>query len=188
MPRSTDKPAMRPAPLALFLIFTRIGLTSFGGGLSGWLFREFVRDRRWIQEDEFLNGLALAQAMPGVNVTNMAIWIGYRLAGFRGAAASFFGIILLPAFAIVAIGAAFAWLSRFPTTHLALVGAAAASIGLSFTMAFATARRVVRRARPLAFMGATFVAVALLQWPLVWVVIVAGAASVALEYVDLTRS
>ncbi|MBN9063143.1 MAG: chromate transporter [Rhizobiales bacterium 65-9] len=187
MPRTIDDPAP-PTPLALFLIFTRIGLTSFGGGLSGWLFREFVADRGWLSEDEFLNGLALAQALPGVNVTNMAIWIGHRLAGFRGAAASVAGIVALPGCLIILIGASFAWLSRFPVTHTALVGASAASIGLSFTMAFATARRVVRKARPLLFMGGTFVAVALLQWPLVWVVIVAGAASVALEYADLTRS
>src|SRR5258707_13161435 len=79
---NTSRP---PTLTGLFLIFSRIGLTSFGGGLSGWLLREFVQDRDWIGEEDFLNGLAISQALPGINVKNMAIWIGHRLLGWRGA-------------------------------------------------------------------------------------------------------
>ncbi|HXZ08323.1 MAG TPA: chromate transporter, partial [Paraburkholderia sp.] len=68
----SDQPPATPTALQLFLIFSRIGLTSFGGGLSGWFLREFVHDRHWLSEDEFLNGLALSQALPGVNVKNLA--------------------------------------------------------------------------------------------------------------------
>ena len=105
-------PADRPTALRLFLIFSRIGLTSFGGGLSGWLLREFVRDRGWIDEEEFLNGLALSQALPGVNVTNTAIWIGHRLLGLPGAAAGVAGIVVPPAVLIVGIGTVFTALQR----------------------------------------------------------------------------
>ena len=61
------EPAARQGPTALklFAIFARIGLTSFGGGLSGWLLRTFVQDYRWLTEEEFLNGLAIAQAQAG---------------------------------------------------------------------------------------------------------------------------
>ncbi len=76
-----------PTTAQLFVVFARIGLTSFGGGLSGWLLREFVQRRGWLGEEEFLSGLALAQAFPGVNVVNLAIWIGYRLRGTPGALA-----------------------------------------------------------------------------------------------------
>jgi chromate transporter len=106
--------APRPTPLRLFLIFTRIALTSFGGGLSGWLLREFVTDRKWISEEEFLNGLAISQALPGVNVKNMAIWIGFRLNGFQGAVAGFTGIIVPPAIVIVLFSTTFGW---WPTTR-----------------------------------------------------------------------
>ncbi|OZI74755.1 chromate transporter [Bordetella genomosp. 12] len=173
-----------PAPTAwrLFLIFARIGLTSFGGGLSGWLYREFVQDRGWMSEEAFFNGLALSQALPGVNVKNMAIWIGYRLAGARGALAGFLGIILPPAVFIVCLSMVIAELTRFPLTHVALAGAAAAAIGLSANMAIAAAVRLPRRVMPWIFMVTTFVAVGLLNWPLVWVVLAEGAASIALEY------
>ncbi len=177
----------RPSALHLFLIFARIGLTSFGGGLSGWLLREFVQDRAWMTEDEFLNGLSLSQALPGVNVKNMAIWIGYRLLGPPGAVAGLSGIILPPAIVIVALGVLFAWLARFPLTHLALDGAAAAAIGLSLVMGITAARRVRRGVVPLTVMAATFVTVGVLHWPLLWVVLAAGSFSVGVEYARLAR-
>ena len=180
-------PAAAPTALDLFLVFSRIGLTSFGGGLSGWLLRAFVRDRAWIGEDDFLNGLALSQALPGVNVTNLAIWIGHRLLGLRGAAASVAGIVVPPAVLIVAISAVFSSLGRFPATHLALDGAAAAAIGLSASMGITTALRVPRRAASLLLLALTFAAIGPLRLPLVAVVALFGAGGVALEYLRLLR-
>lgn len=167
-----------PTALKLFGIFARIGMTSFGGGLSGWLLRVFVQDYRWLTEEEFLNGLAIAQALPGVNVANMAVWIGYRLRGSVGAFASLAGIIVPPAILIVVLGAVFSSLRKFELTHVALTGAGAAAIGLSLVMGITAARRVPRRAVPLAIMAATFFAVAILRLPLIWVVLVGSPVSV----------
>ena len=177
-----DKLAERPSTSQLFLIFARIGLTSFGGGLSGWMLREFVQRRRLMSEEDFLNGLSIAQALPGVNVTNMAIWIGYKLGGRNGAIACWLGIVVPAAFVIVLIGAVFSALGGYDLTHVALDGAASAAIGLSLAMGLTAARRVPRRAFPLAIMAATFVAVAILQWPLLWTVLGAGSLSVAVTY------
>jgi chromate transporter len=173
-------PTQGPTTLKLFLIFARIGVTSFGGGLSGWLFRVFVQDYRWLSEEEFLNGLAIAQALPGVNVSNMAVWIGYRLRGGVGAAASLAGIILPPAVLIVVLAAVFSSLRNFELTHLALTGAGAAAVGLSLVMGITAARRVPRQALPIAIMAATFVAVAILRLPLIWVVLIGSPISVLL--------
>lgn len=173
--------------LGLFLIFSRIGLTSFGGGLSGWFMREFVQDKQWMSEDEFLNGLALSQALPGVNVKNLAIWIGYRLLGWRGALAGFCGIIFPPAILIVLLGAFFSAIAYFPLTHIALAGAAAGAIGLSAAMAITAARRLPPRVFPYLMMSATFAAVALFRASLVWTVLIGGALSVGYEYVRSPR-
>jgi len=181
-------PADRPSALGLFFIFARIGLTSFGGGLSGWFLREFVQRRHWMTEDEFLNGLSISQALPGVNVKNMAIWIGYRMAGPAGAVAGFCGIIVPPAIFIVMLGVLFAYLADSPLTHVGLAGAAAAAIGLSLSMAITSVRRVRRRLLPLAVMGCVFVAVAFLHWPLLWVVLGMGGLSVAAEFLRLRRA
>jgi len=174
--------AQRPTPLQLFLIFSRIGLTSFGGGLSGWMLREFVQRRRLLGEDEFLNGLAIAQALPGVNVTNMAIWIGYKLGGRAGAIASWMGMVVPAAIVIVLIASAFASISGYELSHVALNGAAAAAIGLSLAMGLTAARRVPRRIFPICVMVATFIAVTVLHWPLLWTVLGIGSLSVAVAY------
>ncbi|MDH6151846.1 MULTISPECIES: chromate transporter [Paraburkholderia] len=187
-----DAPHHAPPPrevtsLGLFLIFARIGLTSFGGGLSGWFMREFVHDRHWMSEDEFLNGLALSQALPGVNVKNLAIWIGYRLLGWRGAVAGFFGIVFPAAVVIILLGAFFSAIASFPLTHIALAGAAAGAIGLSLSMAITAARRLPRRVFPYLVLLATFAAAAVFRVSLVWTVLIAGALSVGYEYVREAR-
>ena len=185
-PNTTRLPP--PTLLGLFLIFSRIGLTSFGGGLSGWLLREFVQDRDWISEEDFLNGLALSQALPGINVKNMAIWIGHRLLGWRGALLAVAGIIIPPAMFIILLGSAFAYLTRFPLAHVLLAGAAAAATGLSLSMGVTTARRVRRKLLPLLFLACTFLAVGVLRLPLVWVVLGAGSLSVLAEYLALGKT
>ncbi|QJP17929.1 chromate transporter [Starkeya sp. ORNL1] len=175
-------PLNRPSALQLFLAFTRITLTSFGGGLSGWLLREIVQNRKWVTEEEFLNGLSLSQALPGFNVTNLAIFLGYRLRGVWGAVAAVAGMVVPASMLVLVIAVGFASLADMPVTHSALEGAGAAAIGLSLAMGVTAAERVDRRAAPLAIMAATFVAVGILQWPLIWVLLGAGAVSVALSY------
>ncbi|MCB8882131.1 chromate transporter [Acidisoma cellulosilytica] len=179
---------IKPSALQIGLIFSRIGLTSFGGGLSGWLLREFVQSRAWLTEEEFLNGLSLAQSLPGVNVTNMAIWIGYRLAGTKGAIAGLIGIILPPAVVLIAIAIAFASVDRYRIAHQLLDGAAAAAVGLSLSMGITAARRVPRRIFPAVAMATTFAAVAVMHWSLPWVVVIGGTTSIAVSYYQLSRS
>ena len=169
-------------------MFSRIGLTSFGGGLSGWLLRELVRRRRWLGEEEFLSGLALAQAFPGVNVVNLAIWIGFRLQGTTGAIAAAAGIIVPPAMLVVVIGSAFAALSRFPITHWVLDGVGAAAVGLSLQLGVVAAHRAATGAWPVVVMTLAFVAVGLMHLSLPLVVVLLGAVGVALAYRDLLRA
>ena len=162
-------------------------MTSFGGGLSGWLLREFVQDRNWIDEEDFLNGLAIAQALPGLNVKNMAIWIGHRLHGWRGAAVAVAGIVVPPGIFIILLGTLVSALIMHPAAHVLVAGAAAAATGLSLSMGILAATRVRRELIPLALMFGTFLTVGIFRWPLVWVVLVGGGVSVAFEYVRVRR-
>ena len=172
-----------PTTGQLLAVFTRIGLTSFGGGLSGWMLREFVQRRAWLDEEEFLSGLALAQAFPGVNVVNLSIWVGYRLRGTPGALAGACGIIVPAAVVVVLIASAFSALAGYPLAHLVLDGVGAAAVGLSLQMGLIAARRAAAKgAVQAAIMGLAFVAVGLAHLPLPWVVLTLGPASVALAY------
>jgi len=164
------------------MTFAKLGMTSFGGALTAWMMRECVRKQRWITEEEFLTGLAMAQALPGVNVVNLPLWIGYRLGGARGATVSALGVILPPMVIVMIMAAGYSWLSRFPATHLALQGAAAAAIGLSLSMGLRAAQRQIRQLWPALILVAVFAGVGLLGLPMILVVAVAAPLSIGIAY------
>ena len=178
LPDGAPPPELRD----LFLAFAKLGVTSFGGGLSGWMMHECVRRRRWMNEEEFLVGLAMAQALPGVNVVNLPIWIGYRLCGSRGAVVAALGVIVPPMLIVVVMAAGYGWLSRYEATHLALQGSAAAAIGMSLSTGLRAAQRQVKRFWPACVLGGVFCAVGLLKLPMLSVVLAMAPVSVALAY------
>lgn len=179
MAAPAGQPVGPPSLGQIFLAFSKIGLTSFGGGLSGWMLREFVQNRRWVSEADFLNGLALAQAFPGVNVVNLSLWIGFRLRGGPGALAGVLGMIVPAMLVAIAAAAAFAEVAQYRSVHLALAGAAAAAVGLSLQMGVRAARRAARSAVPVAILVATFLAIGVLRLPLLPVMAVLAPLSIA---------
>ena len=70
-----------------FLIFTRIGMFTIGGGYAmvPLIEDELVDKRKWITKEDFLDLMALAQTVPGIFAVNIAIFIGYKLRRFWGA-------------------------------------------------------------------------------------------------------
>lgn len=62
--------------------------------------REIVDEQKWLDEEEFMNMIALAQAAPGIIAVNSAIFIGYRIAGWKGLIASVIGAVI-PSFLII---------------------------------------------------------------------------------------
>lgn len=98
-------------PASLFKLFTtffRIGLFTFGGGYAmiPLIQRDVVERNGWVGKEEFIDLLAVAQSAPGVFAVNMAVFIGYKLRGTRGALAASFGCVL-PSVVIILLIAAF---------------------------------------------------------------------------------
>jgi chromate transporter len=174
----SNPPLPRPTALALFSVFFRIGLFSFGGGLSGWVYREVVQLRHWLQEDDFMSGLALAQVLPGANIANLAVYVGHRLRGPFGAVLAVVGLLTAPFFAVIALASLYGVLKALWFAEAALDGVAAAAVGLLLLVVARSARQSARRPAALAAFAATFVAVGLLHWPLLAVVAVVGPLSV----------
>jgi chromate transporter len=168
--------------LSIFLIFFRIGLFSFGGGLSGWIYRDVVTLRRWISEEEFLSGLALGQILPGANVTNLSVYVGQRLRGSLGAVCALAGLLTGPFFAVIGLAVAYGRIAGMPWIQDAMSGAAAAAIGLLLVIALKGAHSASRRPAPFLVLATTFVAVGLLQWPLVPVVLCLAPISILLAW------
>lgn len=177
----------RVSLLAILSVFAKIGLMSFGGALSGWMHREIVVRRRWMDEADFLSGLALGQIMPGANVANLSLYIGQRLRGGTGAVAALLGMLLPPMIVVVALGmlydrvAGILWLHRF------IDGVAAAAIGLTIMVGVRASRRVERHLGPVTVLLLLFFTVGVLRWPMVPVVICVTPASIALAWLSKER-
>jgi chromate transporter len=169
--------------LAIFGIFFRIGLFSFGGGVSGWIYREVVTLRGWMSDADFLSGLALGQILPGANVTNLTVYIGQHLRGFSGAVCALVGLLTGPFFAVIGLAMAYDRVVGVPLIQDALSGAAAAAIGLLLVLALRGAYEARRRLAPMLILLSTFVAVGILQWPLVAVVLCLAPVSVLLAWI-----
>src|SRR5207249_3326748 len=82
--------------------FLGLGTRGFGGPIAtvGYMQRDLVERRRWLDERAFLNGVALGQTMPGPLAAQVVMWVGYLRAGAAGALATASAFIL-PSFAVV---------------------------------------------------------------------------------------
>ena len=169
----------RVSILQIFGIFTKIGLTSFGGGVSGWMYREFVERRALFTDDEFVSSLAIAQAMPGINVINLGIWLGFRLRGTLGAIAGFCGIAFPPIAVIIPIALAYQVWGRYAVIHHALAGIAAAALAITLNMGVRVTTAASRDAVAIVIVAAVFAGVGIMQISMVPVVLVAAPLSVA---------
>ena len=88
--------------LKLFLVMLKIGLFTFGGGYAmiSLLENELITKRGWVENDEFLNMVAIAESTPGPVAINAATYVGYKLAGFWGALAATVAVCI-PSFVII---------------------------------------------------------------------------------------
>jgi len=86
----------------LFLIFFKIGAFTFGGGYAmiPLIRNEVVNKKKWLEDEEFMDMLAIAQSMPGPISLNTALFVGNKRLGFKGSLFSGAGIIL-PSFIVI---------------------------------------------------------------------------------------
>jgi chromate transporter len=180
---AADNGGARPTPLrSIFGLFFQIGIMSFGGGLSAWLYREIVERRKWLTAVEFLSGMALVQALPGVNMTNLSVYVGQHLRGPKGSVAAVLGLLTGPFFIIIGLAAIFHRIQSVSWSHSVLEGVATTAVGLLFSMSVKAIRSAKMKLGHLAVLAAVVAAVGGLRWPMIPVVLVLAPISVALAW------
>ena len=163
----TDTPKV--GPLELFLAFTQLALSGFGGVLP-WAHRTLVERKGWLTQREFVETLALGQLLPGPNIGNMAVMIGYRFAGHLGAAAAFAGLMGGPFLLMIAVGMLYQHFGNLGLVQHALSGMSAVAAGLVLATGFKMAASIKRHWRPWLFIALALAGVGALRWPLLAVV------------------
>ncbi len=99
----TEHTATHRSPWAVFLIFLRLGLTSFGGPVAhlGYFRDEFVVRRHWLSERSYADLVALCQFLPGPASSQVGMALGLSRAGYAGALAAWLGFTLPSAIALI---------------------------------------------------------------------------------------
>jgi chromate transporter len=90
--------------------FAKLGTIGFGGpiALCGYMHRDLVESRRWFTEEEYQQGMAISQTMPGPLAAQLAMWLGYLQRGWLGALAVSLPFVLAPFLIVVALAVAYA--------------------------------------------------------------------------------
>ena len=161
----------------IFLTFARIGASGFGG-VNFWLRRVLIQEKRWITDEEYLEGLAIGQILPGPNVYNLSFMLGYRFHGLRGGFAAVGGLIGAPLFFMIMLGLLYQRYASVPMLERALTGMTAVAAGLLLANVAGIASALPRRLLPWMFLALAFIGTGLLRWPLLYVM--AGLAPFAL--------
>ena len=99
---------MKSILIELFIVFFKIGAFTFGGGwaMISIIEKEIVDKKHWVSKEEFLDLLAVAQSIPGILAVNMAVAVGDKLRGRRGAIVAALGTII-PSFTMILVIAIF---------------------------------------------------------------------------------
>lgn len=164
-----DPEAPNVGPLELFLAFSQLALSGFGGVLP-WAHRTLVERKAWLTQREFVDTLALGQLLPGPNIGNMAVMIGYRFAGYAGAAAAFAGLVGGPFIIMITVGLLYTRYGALPLVQQALSGMSAVAAGLVLATGLKMTGSLKRHWRPWMFTVLALAGVGALRWPLLAVV------------------
>jgi chromate transporter len=161
----------------LFVTFTRLALQGFGGVLP-IAQRVLCEQKRWLSKEQFVEILALGQVLPGPNVCNVALMVGDRFFGWRGAFSALAGMMAVPLVIVLIITALYSEYASHPMVAGALKGMGAVSAGLIIGSALKLVPTL--KSNPMGVPVCAVIAcivfglVALLRWPLVWVLLGIG--------------
>lgn len=178
----------RPQPKSLtdlFVSFTLLALQGFGGVLA-IVQRELVEKKRWMTREEFIEDWAVAQIMPGPNVVNLALMVGGRYFGLKGAMVALAGMLTVPLVLVLLLAVVYAQFAGHPGVAGALRGMGAVAAGLiaatGLKLSGALKKNVLGVQLCTALGVLCFVAIALLRIPLAYVLLTLGVLACVLAY------
>jgi chromate transporter len=186
------QPLARPASLGeMFWAFTLLALQGFGGVLAVSQ-RMLCERKRWMSHKQYVEALALAQVLPGPNVCNLALIVGDRFFGWRGAFTALAALMAAHLVLVLAITVAYSHYATVPAVAGAVRGMGVVSAGLIFATGLkllpALRNNAMRLPACVLFGGVAFVAVALFGLPLAGVLFGLGLLACALAWWRIGRN
>jgi len=137
-------PSPRVSLLAIAGLFSFIGLTSFGGGITAYIRRLVVSRKGWMTDEEFLPGLGVVQLLPGANVAGLAVYIGNHLKGPLGSAVALVSLFIPPFVTTCALGFLYFHAGQKADGMAMLAGITAVACGLMASMVFEAGQKSIK--------------------------------------------
>lgn len=160
-------------PLQIFICFSKIGLSGFGGVLP-WTRRSLVEREKWLSSEEFNAMLGICQIVPGPNIVNLAVCVGSRFAGVAGVFAATLGVLLGPIFVVMLLGILYEHYSHLDTVQGMLRGISAVGVGLVASTGFKMVKGEFKYPPMLLVIAFTILAASYFHIALGWVVMMAS--------------
>lgn len=160
----------------LFITFFKIGAFTFGGGYAmiPLIQKETAEKKQWISNDDILDIIAIAESTPGPLAINTATFVGYKTCGFFGALAATFGVVL-PSFLIIfIISTVLKRFQQLQAVKYAFYGIRAGVLALILKALWSMYRQCKKSVMAYIIMSLAFVAVAVFDINVLWVIIGCG--------------
>ncbi|MBU3848509.1 MAG: chromate transporter [Candidatus Acinetobacter avistercoris] len=171
LPLTQESNTSQPSNQALFIGFMKLGLMGFGGVLP-LAHRMIVDDQKWLDSETFNNLLGICQLLPGGNIINMAVAIGYEFHGMKGAVSSVIGLITAPTIIVIMIYQLYTQFQSYPTIQHMIEGLAAAAAGLLFAMGLKMLRPIFKNYLTLITLALTIIFMLVIKLPLVLTLVI----------------
>lgn len=145
----------------LFITFFKIGAFTFGGGYAmlPLIKREAVEEKGWLEEEEMLNMVAIAESTPGPLAINTATFVGSRMAGTMGAIFATVGVVLPSFLMIVLVSRVLLQLEHFSLVQNAFMGIRAGVLVLIGNAVISMFKKVDKQPYSYLIMGGVLAAV-----------------------------
>ncbi len=160
----------------LFTAFFKIGLFTFGGGMSmlPMLQKELVESKKWLTDEEILNYFAIGQCTPGIIAVNVATFCGYKRAGLLGAIAATVGIVCPSWLVITLIAGSISHFSEIEWLQRAMKGVYIAVAALLTRAVFTFGKKIITDGITAVIALAAFLAMAVWNVSGILIVVTAG--------------
>ncbi len=151
----------------VFRVFLRIGLLSFGGPAAqiALMHRILVEERKWLTEQQYLNGLSFCMLLPGPEAMQLATYAGWRLHGFAGGLVAGLLFVLPGALVIFALTTLYVMLGNVPLVDTLFLGVQAAAVVIVIEALLRLSRRALSGVAHRIVAGLAFVAIFFLDVP-----------------------
>jgi chromate transporter len=178
----SQREIVRRVPLRdLVLYYLRLGTIGFGGpaALVGQMEKELVQERQWLTKEEFREGVAVCQSLPGPLAIQVGIFISYIRGGFWGAWAGGWAFILPNFIFVAALGALYVYFGDLPPVKAIFYGVSPAVIALIFYSCYRLAKLGMEDRLQWVIAAACFIVTVAVQAEVALLFIISGAIGIA---------